>query len=58
MIPILQAGRPDTMALIRDTYESWGAEVVFITSNWSGNKEMMEGCKTEGITAFVSFPGQ
>jgi len=44
--------RPDTMQLIRDTYESWGAEVVFITSNLQGNQEMMEGCRSEGINAF------
>ena len=39
--------------LIRDVYRAWKAEVVFITSNWQGNKEMMEGCKQEGIPAFV-----
>ena len=32
--------------------------MVFITSNWIGNKEMMEGCKREGIPAFVSSYGQ
>lgn len=42
------------MRLIKEVYESWGAEVVFITSNWQGNKEMMEGCKEAGIPAFVS----
>ncbi|KAJ6462736.1 hypothetical protein C8R47DRAFT_1180405 [Mycena vitilis] len=47
-----RGGRPDTMKLIRETYVSWGAEVVFITSNLGGNTEMMEGCKTEGIPAF------
>jgi len=47
-------GRPDVMKLIKDTYTSWGAEVVFITSNWHGNQEMMEGCKEAGIPAFVS----
>ncbi|KAK7045624.1 hypothetical protein VNI00_007457 [Paramarasmius palmivorus] len=47
-----RGGRPDTMKLIRETYKSWNAEVVFITSNWIGNKEMMEGCKKEGIPAF------
>jgi len=43
------------MQLIKDVYKSWNAEVVFITSNWIGNKEMMEGCKEAGIPAFVSF---
>ncbi|KAJ3575058.1 hypothetical protein NP233_g1351 [Leucocoprinus birnbaumii] len=47
-----RGGRPDVMKLIKDTYVSWNAEVVFITSNWQGNKEMMEGCKEAGIPAF------
>lgn len=41
------------MKLVKDAYHSWGAEVVFITSNWAGNKEIMEGCKEAGIPAFV-----
>ena len=47
------------MKLVREAYYAWGAEVVFITSNYGGNKEIMEGCKTEGIPAFVSssLPG-
>ncbi|KAK0212519.1 hypothetical protein DFS33DRAFT_1282269 [Desarmillaria ectypa] len=48
-----RGGRPDVMKLITETHKSWGAEVVFITSNWAGNKEMMEGCKAAGIPAFV-----
>ena len=51
----LVGGRPDVMKLIREAYQSWGAEVVFITSNMQGNREMMEGCKLEGIPAFVRF---
>ncbi|KAL0072705.1 hypothetical protein AAF712_000468 [Marasmius tenuissimus] len=47
-----RGGRPDTMKLLEDTYKMWDAEVVFITSNWTGNKEMMEGCKKAGIPAF------
>ncbi|KAI0665659.1 hypothetical protein C8Q78DRAFT_545049 [Trametes maxima] len=47
-----RGGRPDVMRLIKDAYHSWGAEVVFITSNWQGNKELMEGCKEAGIPAF------
>lgn len=47
-------GRPDVMKLIKETYVSWGAEVIFITSNLQGNTEMMEGCKEAGIPAFVS----
>ena len=44
------------MKLVREAYHAWGAEVVFITSNYQGNKEIMEGCKAEGIPAFVSLP--
>jgi hypothetical protein len=47
-----RGGRPDLMKLIKETYTSWDAEVVFITSNYQGNKEMMEGCKEAGIPAF------
>ncbi|KAJ7702714.1 hypothetical protein B0H17DRAFT_1167086 [Mycena rosella] len=47
-----RGGRPDTMKLLRDVYHSWNAEVVFITSNYIGNSEIMEGCKAEGIPAF------
>ncbi|KAJ7647651.1 hypothetical protein FB45DRAFT_1101513 [Roridomyces roridus] len=48
----VKGGRPVVMRLIRETYEKWGAEVVFITSNMQGNAEMMEGCMREGIPAF------
>ncbi|KAI0776316.1 hypothetical protein BD413DRAFT_265362 [Trametes elegans] len=47
-----RGGRPDMMKLISDAYHAWDAEVVFITSNWQGNKELMEGCKAAGIPAF------
>ncbi|KAF8233328.1 hypothetical protein L208DRAFT_899095 [Tricholoma matsutake] len=47
-----RGGRPDIMKLIKDVYSSWGAEVVFITSNFQGNEEMMQGCKEAGIPAF------
>jgi len=47
-----RGGRPDVMKLIKETYVSWQAEVVFITSNYQGNQEMMEGCKEAGIPAF------
>lgn len=48
-------GRPDVMKLIKEAYVKWGAEVVFITSNFQGNQEMMEGCKAAGIPAFVGI---
>lgn len=48
------------MKLIKETYDSWGAEVIFITSNMGGNTEMMEGCKKAGIPAFGTLvrPGR
>ncbi len=40
-----QGGRPDTMELLKATWKSFGAEVIFITSNMQGNDEMMQGCR-------------
>jgi hypothetical protein len=40
-----RGGRPNTMELLKDTWESFGAEVIFITSNMQGNDEMMQGCR-------------
>ncbi|QRV78348.1 nonribosomal peptide synthetase [Ceratobasidium sp. AG-Ba] len=47
-----KSGRPKTMKLLAETVEKWQAEVVFITSNWDGNQELMQGCKRLGIPAF------
>ncbi|KAI0251147.1 hypothetical protein BJV78DRAFT_490380 [Lactifluus subvellereus] len=47
-----RGGRPDVMKMVREVYVLWGAEVVFITSNRQGNREIMEGCKEAGIPAF------
>ncbi|KAI1045549.1 hypothetical protein LB505_013780, partial [Fusarium chuoi] len=44
--------RPDTMQLIRETWERFEAEVVFITSNRKGNDEIMQGCYIANIPAF------
>jgi hypothetical protein len=49
-----RGGRPDMVKLVTAIYREWQAEVVFITSNWQGNKELTEGCKQAGIPAFVS----
>jgi hypothetical protein len=43
------------MKLVKDAVREWKAEVVFITSNYQGNSEIMEGCKEAGIPAFVSI---
>lgn len=40
-----RGGRPDTMKLLKETWHSFGAEVIFITSNMQGNDEMMQGCR-------------
>ncbi|KAG4443411.1 hypothetical protein IFR05_001090 [Cadophora sp. M221] len=47
-----RGGRPDNMQLLRDTWHSFGAEVIFITSNMRGNDEMMQGCRAAGLHAF------
>ncbi|KIY50279.1 hypothetical protein FISHEDRAFT_39509 [Fistulina hepatica ATCC 64428] len=44
--------RADTVKLILDVCKIWEAEVVIITSNLAGSKEMMEGVKEAGIPAF------
>jgi len=50
-----RGGRPDIIQLVAAVYREWNAEVVLITSNWGGNKELMEGCKKLHIPAFVSL---
>ncbi|PKS08485.1 hypothetical protein jhhlp_004868 [Lomentospora prolificans] len=47
-----RGGRPDTVALLKETWDSFGAEVIFITSNMQGNDEMMQGCAAAGLHAF------
>ncbi|EEY22342.1 conserved hypothetical protein [Verticillium alfalfae VaMs.102] len=47
-----RGGRPDTLQLLQDVYKSFGAEVIFITSNKQGNDEMMQGCLATGMNAF------
>ncbi|KAN0077348.1 hypothetical protein V8E55_011203 [Tylopilus felleus] len=47
-----RGGRPDTMKILKEAYDYWQAEVVFITSNYVGNFEIQHGCKTLGIPAF------
>ncbi|KZT65437.1 hypothetical protein DAEQUDRAFT_523040 [Daedalea quercina L-15889] len=48
----VRGGRPDTRKILREVYDSWKAEVVFITSNYQGNSEMMRACKVEKIPCF------
>jgi hypothetical protein len=49
-----RGARPDTMQLLKDTWESFDAEVIFITSNMKGNDEMMQGCR-EGMYISISI---
>ncbi|KAK0480920.1 hypothetical protein IW261DRAFT_1398516 [Armillaria novae-zelandiae] len=44
--------RANTVKIIKDIYHAWGAEVVIITTNAQGNKEMTEGLKDAGIPCF------
>lgn len=49
-----RGGRPDSVKLLREVWDSFGAEVIFITSNKQGNDEMMQGCTAgELITLMV-----
>lgn len=45
-------GRPDTVALLKEIYASFQAEVIFITSNKRGNDEMIQGCRANGLNVF------
>ncbi|KAF6764854.1 hypothetical protein DFP72DRAFT_985959 [Ephemerocybe angulata] len=47
-----RGGRPDTMKIVKEAYEYWNAEVVFLTSNYIGNTEIMQGCTEAGIPCF------
>ena len=40
--------RPNTMQLLKDTWTSFEAEVIFFTFNMQGNDEMMQACR-EGM---------
>ncbi|CZT52166.1 related to non-ribosomal peptide synthetase [Rhynchosporium secalis] len=50
-----RGGRPDTMQLLKDTWKSFGAEVIFITSNMKGNDEMMQGCHAGMSTSLLVY---
>lgn len=47
-----RGGRPDVVPLVLATVRDFQAEVVFITSNYQGNTELMEGCKQAGVPVF------
>lgn len=50
-----RGGRPDSVQLLKDTWNSFGAEVIFITSNMQGNDEMMQGCREGESNPAVFF---
>jgi len=47
-----RGGRPDSIKILKEAYTYWNAEVVFITSNYIGNTEIMQGCKENNIPCF------
>lgn len=51
-----RGGRPDTVKLLKEVWDSFGAEVIFITSNMKGNDEMMQGCRAGMFIFLVIYP--
>ena len=46
------SGRPDVAQLAVDTAKTWKAEVVVVTSNPQGSRDVVNACKAQGIAAF------
>ncbi|RLN22166.1 uncharacterized protein C2845_PM07G15650 [Panicum miliaceum] len=46
-------GRPNVAALAVDAARRWGSEVVVVTSNPEGSRDVVTGCHKAGIPAFV-----
>ena len=47
------AGRPDMVALAAQSYHEFGSELVYLTSNPKGTRQLMTGLKKHGIPAFA-----
>ncbi|CDO96756.1 unnamed protein product [Coffea canephora] len=45
-------GRPNVSEMSVDTAKKWGAEVVIVTSNPEGSRDVVNACKGAGIPAF------
>ncbi|MBA0747999.1 hypothetical protein Gogos_004858 [Gossypium gossypioides] len=45
-------GRPNVSQMSVDTAKRWGAEVVIVTSNPEGSRDVVNACKAAGIPAF------
>jgi hypothetical protein len=52
-----RGGRPDSVKLLKEVWDSFGAEVIFITSNRQGNDEMMQGCRAGELSLPPSLGG-
>ncbi|XP_059624814.1 adenylate-forming reductase 06235-like isoform X3 [Cornus florida] len=45
-------GRPNVSQMSVDAAKRWGAQVVIVTSNPEGSRDVVNSCKTAGIAAF------
>ncbi|KAK1378636.1 Adenylate-forming reductase [Heracleum sosnowskyi] len=45
-------GRPNVSQMSVDAAKKWGAEVVIVTSNPEGSRDVVDACKASGIPAF------
>ncbi|KAF8031052.1 hypothetical protein BT93_D0286 [Corymbia citriodora subsp. variegata] len=45
-------GRPNVAEMSVDTAKKWSAEVVIVTSNPEGSRDVVNACKSRGIAAF------
>nr|GMD06795.1 adenylate-forming reductase 03009 [Ipomoea batatas] len=45
-------GRPNVSQMSVDAAKRWGAEVVIVTSNPEGSRDVVDACKASGIAAF------
>lgn len=49
---LLCFGRPNVSQLSVDTARNWETEVVIVTSNPEGSRDVVNACKDAGIPAF------
>ncbi|CAI9087728.1 OLC1v1021873C1 [Oldenlandia corymbosa var. corymbosa] len=45
-------GRPNVSQMSVDTAKEWGAQVVIVTSNPEGSRDVVNACKASGVPAF------
>lgn len=46
-------GRPNVAEMSVDAAKKWKAEVVIVTSNPEGSRDVIDACKASGIPAFA-----